>query len=54
MRPQGASTPKCISGQQHDAMRRIEEATMTREDEYTPWTTGWGYRTGSARVVPGM
>ena len=30
---------KCISGQQHDAMRRIEEATMPREDEYMPWTT---------------
>ena len=30
---------KCISGQQHDAMRRIEEATMPREDEYMAWTT---------------
>ena len=30
---------KCISGQQHDAMRRIEEATMPRDDEYMPWTT---------------
>ena len=31
---------KCISGQQHEAMRRIEEATMPHEDEYMPWTTG--------------
>jgi site-specific recombinase XerD len=31
---------KCISGQQHEAKRRIEEATMPREDEYMPWTTG--------------
>jgi len=28
-----------ISGLQHDAMRRIEEATMPRDDEYMPWTT---------------
>jgi hypothetical protein len=30
---------KCISGQQHEAKRRIEEATMPREDEYMPWTS---------------
>ena len=27
---------KCISGQQHEAKRRIEEATMAREDDYMP------------------
>ena len=31
---------KCISGQQYEAKRRIEEATMPREDEYMPWTSG--------------
>ena len=30
---------KCISGQQYEAKRRIEEATMPREDEYVPWTS---------------
>lgn len=30
---------KCISGQQYEAKRRIEEATMPHEDEYMPWTT---------------
>jgi site-specific recombinase XerC len=31
---------KCISGQQHAAKRRIEEATMPHEAEHMPWTTG--------------
>jgi integrase len=30
---------KCISGQQYEAKRRIEEATMPREDDYVPWTS---------------
>jgi hypothetical protein len=31
---------KCISGQQPEAKRRIEEATLPREDDYMLWTTG--------------